>query len=948
MKLFLRSRRALLCALFSLFTVFGFSAGHTVSFNNINNVYCNSSCMGSAHAVVTGGTGPFVYAWAPGGGTSATASNLCAGTYTCTVTDMNDGSIATGTVQITQPAAITISVTNIVPATCGFPNGSISINVSGGNAPYTYNWLPSGSTTANVTNLTGGTYTVAVTDANGCVSTQAISVPNLNGPSASIMFVPPICSGQTAQLIANVAGISPFNYNWSPSGSLSQPNIATPVASPTVTTTYTLTVVDGNGCTTNATVTIIVNPGFQSSISVTPATCNQANGDASATIISGGTAPFTYSWSNSATTSSISNLAAGSYSLTITDAGGCTNTGVANVPNNGGPTVTTSSTPLPCANNLNGVAVAAATGNAPPFTYTWLTTPQVVNDTINSLAPGTYTVQVTDNAGCISYAQATVTQAAPSLFMYASPVGMANCNTPTGQAISMVQGGTPPYTYLWSNGATTNNLSGVMAGSYSLTVSDAGGCSASGNVNINSTCGNIITGRAYYDINGNCQQDMGELGVSGAFVSATPGPAYVTTNSTGDYSLYVWQPGTFTVTCTTPQNPYYTTGCPVSGSHAVTFALVGDTTTGIDFGRQPIVQNVQDLTVSMTTGAARPGFQQWYYISYQNVGTVAMSDTLFFGHDSILSNIYSIPLMDGYTHPTGYWLYNLQPGQGGTIVISLTVPTIQNGGYLGRQLVSNVRIEPIATDSTPNNNGDDEIDIITASWDPNFKAVWAPGINNFGDILPTDTLLAYTIGFQNTGTDTAFTVVVKDTLPAQLDVSTLQPGASSHPYTMSLQTLQSGQHEVTFSFFNILLPDSFVNEPASHGEVKFRIKRMPGLPVGTVITNTAHNYFDFNPPVATNTLNTMIVQPLGTTGITAAAGISVAPNPFNETTTIRFDKTQEFELELFDLSGRRVLRSGKQNGNSYVIKRSGLESGVYLCRITGAGQPVRTLKIVIR
>jgi hypothetical protein len=78
------------------------------------------------------------------------------------------------------------------------------------------------------------------------------------------------------------------------------------------------------------------------------------------------------------------------------------------------------------------------------------------------------------------------------------------------------------------------------------------------------------------------------------------------------------------------------------------------------------------------------------------------------------------------------------------------------------------------------------------------------------------------------------------------------------------------------------------------------------------------------------------------------SGISVAPNPFNETTTIRFDKTEEFELELFDLSGRRVLKSGKQNGNSYVIKRSSLESGVYLCRVMSPGQPERTMKIVVR
>lgn len=326
-----------------------------------------------------------------------------------------------------------------------------------------------------------------------------------------------------------------------------------------------------------------------------------------------------------------------------------------------------------------------------------------------------------------------------------------------------------------------------------------------------------------------------------------------------------------------------------------------------------------------------------------------MTDTLFFWHDPILTGLQSYPVADNYTGNRAYWLFNnMLPGEQRVIGLTMQVPTIQNGGYLGRQLINNVLIQPTATDTTPIDNGDDEVDIITASWDPNKKEVWAPGINANGDITLTDTLLSYTIGFQNTGTDTAFTVVVKDTLPAQLNVITLQPGASSHPYVLTTESLPGGENELTFSFYNILLPDSFVNEPASHGWVKFRIKRMPGLPVGTVITNTAHNYFDFNPPVATNTLNTMIVQPLGAPGAALPAGISIAPNPFNETTTIRFDKTQEFEIELFDLSGRRVLKSGKQNGNSYVLKRSSLESGVYLCRIMSPGQPAATLKIVIR
>jgi uncharacterized repeat protein (TIGR01451 family) len=622
---------------------------------------------------------------------------------------------------------------------------------------------------------------------------------------------------------------------------------------------------------------------------------------------------------------------------------------VANIPNNGGPTVTASTAQhASCANFANGMAVAQASGNAPPFTYNWLTNPAILNDTAAALASGTYTVQVTDNAGCVSFGQTTVNQLAGNLYLYASVTAPANCNTATGTANAIVQGGTAPYTWLWSDLSTSQNLTNAVAGSYTVTVSDANGCTQSGSLTIGSFCYSVVRGKFYNDNNNNCVYDSGDSPALSMMLQLSPGGYYAYTNTSGDYVFHASVSGTQTVTPVGPLNAYYNTMCPSLGYHVVTIPAVGDTVSGVDFGRVPVA-GIQDLQASLSTGVARPGFTQYGYIVYKNVGTVAMSDTLFFWHDSILTNFQSMPPADDYTGNRAYWLFNnLLPGQQHSINLNMLVPTIQNGGYLGRQLINNVLIQPTVSDTTPIDNGDDEVDVIVGSWDPNLKEVWAPGINASGDITLTDSLLSYTIGFQNTGTDTAFTVVVKDTLPAQLDVLTLQPGASSHPYVLTTESLPGGENALTFTFYTILLPDSFVNEPASHGWVKFRIKRMPGLPVGTVITNTAHNYFDFNPPVATNTLNTMIVQPLGTPGPANASGISVSPNPFNETTTIRFDKTQEFELELFDLSGRRVLKSGKQNGTSYVIKRSSLESGVYLCRVTSPGQPERTMKIVVR
>lgn len=943
-------RQALLCALFLLFTVSGFSAGHTVSFNNINQVSCNSFCNGSAHAVVTGGTGPFVYSWSPSGGTSATASGLCAGSYTVTVTDQSDLSTATNAITITQPTAITITLQSVIPATCNQPNGSASVIVSGGNPAYTYMWSPTGGTTPTLTNAIPGTYTLTVTDMNGCTANLVVTIGNAPAAVITMPSPAPICAGSMVTLTPTVTGgTAPYTYSWTPASNLSSNSTLTVIASPTVTTTYTFLVTDSNGCPATGTVTVFVNGSITTTVSVTPATCNLANGGAVASIVSGGIAPFTYSWSNSTSGTTISNVSAGSYTVNITDSQGCTGTSVANIPNNGGPTVTASTAQdASCANFANGIAVAQASGNAPPFTYNWLTNPAILNDTAAALAPGTYTVQVTDNAGCISFGQTTVNQLAGNLFLYASVSAPANCNTATGAANTIVQGGTAPYSWLWSNMSTTQNLTNVVSGSYTVTVTDANGCTQSGSLTIGTSCFSVVSGKYYNDINNNCIFDSGDGPAVNMWMHMTPSGYYAFTNASGDYSFHAPVSGTQTITPVGPLSSYYTTTCPSQGYVTVTIPLVGDTVTGIDLGRVPVA-GIQDLQATLTSGAARPGFVQNATILYKNVGTVPMSDTLFFWHDPILTNFQSTPSADDYTGNRAYWLFNnLLPGQQQYINLTLLVPTIQNGGYLGRQLINNVLIQPTVSDSTPIDNGDDEVDVIVGSWDPNMKEVWAPGINANGDITPADSLLSYTIGFQNTGTDTAFTVVVKDTLPPQLDVLTLQPGASSHPYVLTMETIAGGLQELSFTFYNILLPDSFVNEPASHGWVKFRIKRLPGLPVGTVITNTASNYFDFNPPVATNTLNTMIVQPLGAISCLPVNGISVAPNPFNETTTIRFDKTQEFELELFDLSGRCVLKSGKQNGNSYVIKRSSLEGGVYLCRVTSPGQPERTMKIVVR
>ncbi len=229
------------------------AGGPTVTITSSTNVSCNGGSDGSAVAGVTGGTTPYTFAWTPSGGSSDTATNLSAGTYTVTVTD-GAGCVATATVTITEPAAIAIAET-ITDANCGQFDGSISTVVSGGTGPYTYLWTPGGETTSGISNIGGGSYGVTVTDNNGCTATGNYTVNTVG--SIPVTVTPnyaSILAGETVQL--NASGAT--SYTWTPTNGLSCSNCPNPIASPSITTTYIVTGTDSSGCIGSDTVTIVV------------------------------------------------------------------------------------------------------------------------------------------------------------------------------------------------------------------------------------------------------------------------------------------------------------------------------------------------------------------------------------------------------------------------------------------------------------------------------------------------------------------------------------------------------------------------------------------------------------------------------------------------------------------------------------------------------------------
>lgn len=424
---------------------------------------CYGASDGSAEVIIEEGESPFTYQWS-NGGTEALNASLSAGEYSVTVTDANGESVML-TAIINQPEAINTTV-NISSASCsGSNNGSITVEVSGGSPPFTYLWS-NGGNTSSIGNLSAGYYELDVTDSRGCSVKVPAVVENQVTISLTAAIEKTSCSNNTGSIDLTVTGgAEPYAFTWS-NGSTTEDISGLSAA------VYNVQVTDANGCSTSRSFVVKENNTLQLSAVPSPTSCLEDNSGSIDLIVSGGTAPYNYVWSDGSTTEDLSGLAKGIYSVTVTDAGGCDATLRVSVIAETFQVSTNTQNPT-CLGTDGFIQVAPLGGEA-PYTYLWSNGSTTAE--ITGLASGMYDVTVTDATGCSRKLYFFLTD--PDPITLSANIENVNCVEGEFNLDLVVTGGTEPYYFSWSDESGSEDRTGLTTGSYIVTVTDINGCSA--------------------------------------------------------------------------------------------------------------------------------------------------------------------------------------------------------------------------------------------------------------------------------------------------------------------------------------------------------------------------------------------------------------------------------------------------------------------------------------
>jgi uncharacterized repeat protein (TIGR01451 family) len=669
--------------------------------------------------------------------------------------------------------------------------------------------------------------------------------------------------------------------------------------------------------------------------------CNSYYNGSIAVHVSNGASPFNYHWGSGVNDSIISHLTDGLYSLTVTDTNGCTGSfsyylGYNSLGFSLNPRAPTC---LHSDGTLTTVFDYGGTGSG-RYNYLWSNGESTA--IASNLAAGFYMETVTDLvSGCTATASYRLTAWANYDVNVVTMPTACDTTLAIGSATAFISGtgGTAPYYFQWFNYSPGHYPTFIGSGQtisalpYNIQVyvvaSDSNDCVAElVNPGVNTVisdpaCFDHITGYVFLDSNRNCILDAGEQGMNLTNVSATDTNGqvyYANADNSGFYDIAVLQ-GIYTVQASLSAygGLCYTNSC--NSSYTDTFITSGLVSAGNNFSMTPSGSFNLSVIPGCTAGA--PGGTKQYWIYYANSGaSPANNAVVTFIHDPSLTLLSTNPSYSNYnsSNHTITWNLGTVPYTAWTQITMLF--NVSPTDSLGSMLFAQAEIDPISGDCNPIDNISNISNIVSGSHDPNFKEV-SPA----GNLSAADTVLTYTIHFQNDGNAPANTIIIKDTLSPNVNPATVVPGASSFPgYQFSL----SGHGIMTFTFEGINLPDTS-HGSSSEGFVTYTVHTKPNLPLGTEISNTAFIYFDINPAVVTNTTNNersdIASSIRNINGSTMT--VRIAPNPAHGQTLMEFrDATGSMEVSITDPLGS-IIAAFTTSIKTYILDADALASGVY-------------------
>lgn len=660
----------------------------------VDSIDCFGYNNGKITAVPSGGIPPVQFAWS-NGITVDSIQNLAPGVYSVSVADAQ-GCSGSATFDLPQPASLTLSAV-AQPINCfGNNNGSVTLTAAGGTPVYNYLWNPAQSNGPVANALSQGLYAATVTDANGCTANGSATVNQPTALTTSVVSYNATSFGGNegwAYVVASGA-TAPYTFSWS--NGANNDSIVNLLAG-----IYVVTVCDANGCCIPDTAIVTDPPPIVLAFTKTDNLCfGDCAGNAQVSA-NGGIEPYTFVWSNAVSDSLISGLCAGVYTVTATDSAGVSVTGNVQIAEPSQLVVLLDTTAITCFGASDASVEAVASGGTPGYSYNW--TPGGNVNPQTALAPGAYSVVVTDLNNCTAQNNWTLVEPALLTVAVSNTTDVSCFGGNDGTATASAAGGTVPYSYVWTNvSSITSTATGFNQGNKTVTVTDNNGCQASATFIISEPAPLIATVASTVDATCNTYQDGAiDISVAGGSSSYT----YLWSNSAVSEDLTTVPAGLYTVLVTDTKNCTASTSATVNEPSAIVLSF-GST--------DPLCAGDATGSVWVTASGGTPGF----VIDWSVMPGASDNDTLY----SLPQGQYDVTVQDN----------NLCSTQGS---ITISDPLSLNATFVNREEISCF------------NTTDGTITVSVSGGTPPITYLWNTGftgstVNDFGpgsyDVIITD------------------------------------------------------------------------------------------------------------------------------------------------------------------------------------------------------------------